>query len=208
MNPIIINEYGWLWLNRDGSTTTLTDYVYPNAFGPDLSTEERLELYARNLGILTEYWRAHRKAAGVLHFCGLGYSRSEDPRGQTSDHFIDLDSLRFDPDFVTFVKPAFNPTGLFLNWFETRVNLNDSISVPVIAINDHPVGVSGTLTIFWVYENGKKMVAEQAISIDPAGKLDLNFVIPPPPATGIVELTASFQSTGEKVVSRRLCNAV
>ncbi|MDV7390380.1 hypothetical protein RZS08_03460, partial [Arthrospira platensis SPKY1] len=33
-NPLLINEYAWLWLNRDGSTTTLTDRVYEVAFDP------------------------------------------------------------------------------------------------------------------------------------------------------------------------------
>ncbi|MBT6004623.1 MAG: hypothetical protein HOG79_02815, partial [Prolixibacteraceae bacterium] len=27
-NPIIVNEYAWIWLNRDGSPTTLTDRVF------------------------------------------------------------------------------------------------------------------------------------------------------------------------------------
>ena len=31
--PIIINEYCWLWLNRDGSPTCLTDKVYETAAG-------------------------------------------------------------------------------------------------------------------------------------------------------------------------------
>ena len=34
--PIIINEYDWLWLNRDGTPTCLTDEVYENLLGPDV----------------------------------------------------------------------------------------------------------------------------------------------------------------------------
>lgn len=33
---VIINEYGWLWLNRDGTPTTLTKDLYNNLLGPNL----------------------------------------------------------------------------------------------------------------------------------------------------------------------------
>jgi len=39
-NPIILNEYGWLWLNCNGTTTTLTDKVYANVF-PEADTPEK-----------------------------------------------------------------------------------------------------------------------------------------------------------------------
>ena len=73
--PIIINEYAWLWLNRDGTPTCLTDKVYEKLLGPELDDRAARELYARYLAAKTEFWRAHRECAGVLHFCGLGYSR-------------------------------------------------------------------------------------------------------------------------------------
>ena len=48
------------------------------------------EAAARYVAALTEFWRARRACAGVLHFCGLGYSR---PNGQTCDDFVDIDWL-------------------------------------------------------------------------------------------------------------------
>jgi beta-galactosidase len=108
--PIIINEYGWLWLNRDGTPTCLTAKVYEKLLGPDSTTEQRRVLYAKYLAALTEFWRSGRKCAGVLHFCGLGYSRAGDkPRpegGATSDHFIDLENLTFEPNFEKYVRDA------------------------------------------------------------------------------------------------------
>ncbi|HEX41339.1 MAG TPA: hypothetical protein ENN81_04675, partial [Phycisphaerales bacterium] len=69
----------------------------------------------RYLAALTEFWRAHRRCAGVLHFCGLGYSRpgfEERPLGgATSDHFIDLEKLEFEPMFEQYVRDAFAPVG-------------------------------------------------------------------------------------------------
>ncbi|HXK60994.1 MAG TPA: glycoside hydrolase family 2 TIM barrel-domain containing protein [Acidobacteriota bacterium] len=137
---IIINEYAWLWLTRDGNPTCLTDKVYESLLGPNSTVDERRQLYARYLAALTEFWRAHRECAGVLHFCGLGYSRPGDkPRpegGATSDHFVDLESLTFEPYFETFVKQAFNPLGLMLDfWFEEVApgSLHDT---KVFLIND------------------------------------------------------------------------
>jgi len=48
-NPIVINEYAWLWLNRNGTKTTLTDKVYPNCWGPGLTVDQRLDRYTRTL---------------------------------------------------------------------------------------------------------------------------------------------------------------
>jgi hypothetical protein len=136
-NPSIINEYGWIWLNRDGSTTTLTDKVYETFWkGSQLTAQARLYIYARNLAMLTEYWRAHRQAAGVLHFCGLGYSRSQAPRGQTSDHFVDIRNLTFEPTFYKYVNPAFAPVGLMIDVWEKSYDPSAKLIVPIHVVND------------------------------------------------------------------------
>jgi len=88
--PFLINEYGWLWINRDGSLPNLTVDVYRRLLGEDATVDQRFEYYARALAAKTEFWRHRRKCAGVLHFCGLGYSR---PDGQTSDHWRDVAAL-------------------------------------------------------------------------------------------------------------------
>jgi len=69
--PYLINEYGWLWINRDGSLPTLTT----RSTGRSSARTPRLrnggKYYARTLAAKTEFRRSHRKCAGVLHFCGL-----------------------------------------------------------------------------------------------------------------------------------------
>jgi len=204
-NPIIINEYGWLWLNRDGSTTTLTDWVYPNAFGKEMDREERLETYARTLGILTEYWRAHREAAGVLHFCGLAYSRAEEPRGQTSDHFTDIAALELEPHFVEFVRPAFNPVGLFIDWFEQEVPGNEKLQIPVIVINDLDTPREGRLQLEWHLGDARVHATTAGISLEPFGRIDTTFSIQSPGTPGEWELVFSMDTEEETGVSRRQC---
>ena len=82
-------------------------------------------LHARYVAALTEFWRCHREAAGVMHFCGLGYSRPGDkPRpegGATCDDFIDVEKLIFEPLFEQYVREAFNPVGLMLDFWAEEV---------------------------------------------------------------------------------------
>jgi len=85
---------------------------------------------------LTEYWRAHRKAGAVMHFCGLGYSRPEKPRGQTSDNFTDINNLTYEPHFYKYMKAAFSPVGIMLEFWEKNLKNGEKISVPVHLIND------------------------------------------------------------------------
>lgn len=205
-NPIIINEYGWLWLNRDGTTTTLTDRVYPNAFGPGLTIDEQLELYGRSLGIVTEYWRAHRTSAGVLHFCGLGYSRSAEPRGQTSDHFTDIRNLVLQPDFVRYVRPAFHPVGLFLDWFEQEVEAGAAIEVPVIVINDLNRKVEMEIILRWVGEGLEEVAVKKQLRLDPFGKVELTFSVTAPDQAGNYELVLETEYDGELISGIRRCD--
>ena len=123
--PVLINEYGWLWLDREGQPTCLTEKVYASLLGNESTVEQRRVLYARYLAALTEFWRCHRQCAGVLHFCGLGYSRpGNKPRpegGATSDHFQDVAMLEFEPHFVEYVGDAFNPLGIMLDFWVDEV---------------------------------------------------------------------------------------
>lgn len=138
--PILINEYAWLWLNRDGTPTCLTENVYEKLLGPDSTTEQRRVLYAKYLAALTEFWRSGRQCAGVLHFCGLGYSRPSDkPRpegGATSDHFIDLEKLTFEPHFEWHVRDAFAPVGIMLDYWGQALPAGQEHTFKIVIIND------------------------------------------------------------------------
>jgi beta-galactosidase len=132
-NPVIINEYGWLWLNRDGSPTTLTKKLYENLLGSRSTPETRWELYAKYTAAETEFWRCHRKVAGVLHFTSLGYAR---PDGQTCDNWIDLANLIWEPQFYKYMHDAFSPVGLMVDFWDDTIIKGVDHDIPVIAIND------------------------------------------------------------------------
>jgi len=202
-NPIILNEYGWIWLNRNGSTTTLTDKVYENVFPEANTPEKRLEVYARNLAILTEYWRAHRKAAAVMHFCGLGYSRPEKPRGQTSDNFTDIQNLVYEPHFFKYLKPAFSPVAVMVDFWEKYVSQGQQLIIPVHMINDTYDKAEGYLNLTFYY--GNEIIYKQSTSFSLNG-LRKNLIEIPvtiPDRKGLCRLEADIVYKGESVKSVR-----
>jgi hypothetical protein len=109
-----------------------TKKAYEVLLGPDSTTDQRRSTYARLLAAKTEFWRGRREVAGVLHFCGLGYSR---PDGQTSDHFLDIERLTLEPNFATYVRDAFSPIGLMVDFWDDDSPANAECDVTIVVIN-------------------------------------------------------------------------
>jgi hypothetical protein len=176
-NPVIINEYDWLWINRDGTPTTLTDGVYKTLFQLNSLSEKQIRIiHAENIGVLTEYWRCNRAAAGILHFCGLGYSRSSNPRGQTSDNFIDIKKLDFDPFFYRILKNKFAPLCLMIDKWDKTYSRGE-LTVPVYIINDLPAKWEGEVTL--TLRNSKNQIQRYVakVKIEPSGQTIQEFTI-------------------------------
>lgn len=174
---VIINEYGWLWLNRDGTPTTLTQQLYKNLLGTNSTVEARRELYARYTAAETEFWRGHRKAAGILHFTALGYSR---PDGQTSDHWLDVKKLKWEPEFARYVQDAFAPVGLMIDAWSEDYPSGKEQKFPVVVVNDRDQPWRGNVR-FRILRGGKP-VLEKMLPAEVAGfgtaRLAFDAVIP------------------------------
>ena len=143
-NPLILNEYGMLGLNRDGSCTTTSKGVYESLLGKNSTAPQRRHLCARYLAAETEFWRSHRTCAGVMHFCGLGYSR---PDGETSDHFRDVETLTLDPEFESRLRDAFAPVGLMLDFWDDKRAAGKPCDFPVAVVNDLDRDWSGSVRL-------------------------------------------------------------
>jgi hypothetical protein len=203
-NPSINNEYGWLWINRDGTTTTITDKVYEILWNKNnLTPQERFYLYARNLAMLTEYWRAHRQSAGVMEFCALTICRPTDPRASTSDHWIDVPNLTFEPEFYKYMRPAFSPVGLMVDIWEKDYPVAGKLSVPVYVINDlkQPFVQDVTLTLL----KSDQIVStwQQQANVKPYEVAITPFEITLPDTPDYYQLKAEITVTGEQVFSLR-----
>jgi hypothetical protein len=220
-HPLIINEYGWLWLNRDGTPTTLTRKYYDAVLGPDATAEQRFYHYARLMAAETEFWRTGRACAGVLHFCGLGYSR---PDGQTSDHFGDLENLKFEKYFDEFVRESFNPVGLMIDSWAFDLPANETREIPVVLINDLYEPWRGKVRLQIVPHDGWTLYPtpdqnerrgptvrkgstafdeSQECALDPLGKTSLRFQVKAPEKPGDYWLIASLDHNGKTVRSLR-----
>jgi len=201
--PYLINEYAWLWLHRDtGKPTRLTGKVYERILGPGEHPKAVYgETYARYLAALTEFWRARRQCAGVLHFCGLGHAR---PDGYTSDNFLDLDTLEFDPYFERYVRDAFSPVGVWLNFAEPKLKPDaGKHTIPVVVINDLPEAWRGEVRLTLTAREGEKEVwrtATEDAALEPFGKRTFRYAMPVPKAAGRYRLTAELRTVGEEVV--------
>ena len=202
-NPVIINEYAWLWINRDGSPTTLTDGVYKGLFGDNLTVDQRRHLYAEHLGIMTEYWRCHRTAAAIMHFCGLGYSRSEPPMGQTSDNFIDIENLVYEPVFYKKIKPKFAPLCLMIDKWEKEYPSGSVIDVPVYVINDLPDDWTGNLTLQITKGNSSVKSINKEIEVQSFGRNIEQFEISIPDNPGKFELVSQLVHNSDTITSIR-----
>ncbi|MHC4508647.1 MAG: glycoside hydrolase family 2 protein [Planctomycetota bacterium] len=202
--PIIINEYAWLWLNRDGTTTCLTDKIYESLLGPNSTVPARRVLYARCLAALTEFWRGHRKCAGVLHFCGLGYSRPGDkPRpegGATSDHFIDLEKLILEPNFEKYVGDAFSPVALCIDFWAEELAGGEERPFRVFVTNDLHSNWKGAIRLRIM--RGDQIVAEQSssCSVDGLGREIVTFTQKIPEEAGDYRMVAELTAEDGEVV--------
>jgi hypothetical protein len=206
--PILINEYAWLWLTREGEPTCLTRPVYEKLLGPEATVDQRRHFYARALAAKTEFWRAHRECAGVLHFCVLGYSRPGDqPRplgGATSDHWLDVERLEFEPHFERYVRDAFNPVGVMLDFWADEVEpaATDRV-VRVVVINDLEREWKGRVGLRIL--QGDRTVAHwsQRGRVEGFGRETLSFTAEWPAVPGDYTLVAELDGRGPTVRSLR-----
>jgi len=204
-NPRLINEYGWLWLNRDGTPTRLTERVYEQLLGRDATPRQRLDLWSYLLAGKTEFWRAHRQYAGIIHFVYLTCSY---PGVYTSDHFRDVTKLELDPAFADYVGQAFQPLGVYINCFQPKLAAGSSRSFKVMMVNDYPQAVRGTLVLSLENKSGQSLAkAEQRFELAAGGDASYELPLTFPAATGKCVLKAIATPNGdgksEATISRR-----
>ncbi|MFV0345461.1 MAG: glycoside hydrolase family 2 protein [Bacteroidales bacterium] len=200
--PLIINEYDWLWLNRDGSPCSLTKKNYAALLGENATPKQRRELYARYTAMFTEFYRAGRKVAGIQHFCGLGYSNP--PDGETSDHFTDLEDVVMEPHYVKYVGNAFSPVGIMINLFEPRFESGKEIEVPINLINDTYDDWSGKIAIILCDREGKELYSTSIESkVVGLAVISTSSTIDLPEQSGEYELIATINYKGRDVSTYR-----
>lgn len=204
-HAVIINEYGWHWLNRDGTPTTLTRDLYRSVLGENATAAQRFHMQATWLAADTEFWRAHRQAAAVVHFTMLGYSR---PDGQTCDHWRagGVAQLVWEPEFYRYVRDAFAPVGLAVDFWREQVVPQTQSRVSVIVTNDLERSWRGPVTLRLQEADGSSRTVEivEEASLAPWGQATVEFDLAWPAELGPYTLTGELRGAdGELVRSVR-----
>jgi hypothetical protein len=196
-HAVIANEYGWLWMNRDGTPTLLTEAVYERLLGKDSTAEQRFQLYAYYLAGLTEFWRAHRNFAGVLHFTWLTCSY---PGVKTSDHWRDVEKLELEPNFADWVRESFKPLGVYINFWQPQLKAASKRSYAVMLVNDEARALPVKLKL--EFEGGTARELEMEMPALGAHTWQMTLEAPAQAGKYVLKATASVQGR-EATVSRR-----
>lgn len=200
-HAVLLNEYGWLWLNRDGTPTVLTPKVYELLLGKDASPKDRLALWAYLLAGKTEFWRAHRNYTGVIHFV---YLTSCYEGAYTCDNFQDVKSLTLEPHFADYVRESFKPLGVYLNFWQPKLKPAEGHQFTVMMVNDAYERAEGNLSLTLENESGEAVArASQKFSIPALGAETYLLDLAVPKVQGNFMLKAEAKAGSEPTLSRR-----
>lgn len=165
----VLNEYGGLWLNRDGTPTGISKGDYRDILGwGSFRPDEYREAYAYLIGGETLFWRAHRGYEAVQHFLYLGQDRKE---GAVCDNFIDLENLILEPRWFEAAYNAFAPFAVYIDSWRDEAPAAPSFALPLIVMNDHADLISGEVRVVALADDGSTLSesAPQFVSVEPYG---------------------------------------
>lgn len=206
--PQLANEYGWIWLWRNGLPSKLTVDVYNYYLGPNSTPEQDRDFQAYDLQLETEWLRSEPNLAGVLAFCYLANNY-----GYTGDWFIDnIKDLKPAPALQWFVD-AFSPAAVFINLTDERYvkqsnphNPGEKLTFKLVKINDLSRNVTGKVTLSVLNSDGKavsKKIIPVILAAYDRSSLPVEIVLPG--KAGGYLILAEFLADGNNhpVVSRR-----
>ncbi len=206
--PQLVNEYGWIWLWRDGRPSKLTVTNYDYYVGHDATPARRRELQAYWLQMETEWLRSSRSLAGVLAFCTLTNNY-----GFTGDWYIgSIKDLEMGPTYRWF-KHCFAPEAVFIDLPDSRYTRHVAPIVPgaqvpvnLVGITDRPVDSEGLLKVR-IYDSDGTVVSsmDREVVIPAYGKANIPTILPAPEKAGGYLIAAEYTPSGSEstFISRR-----
>lgn len=214
LNPKILNEYGSIWLNREGNATTAGMQAYYDQIMRDNTADDRIRIYADAVGKITEFWRSGRHFAGVQQFCALTYSKPTGG-GVTGDILMpDLSAPKFHPEIKEKFRNAFAPLGICISEWSEVCERGTKRTVPVTLVNDYPYDIEDLTVTLKIYkENSGRAVKKysQGVGLKAAGngeggdRRELRFEIALPGSrTDRFRVVAEYQLNGETICSERV----
>jgi hypothetical protein len=203
----LVNEYGWIWLLRNGTPSKLTFDVFEYYLGKNSIPEQNLELQAYWLQLETEWLRSETQIAGVLAFCYLTNNY-----GYTGDWFEgNIKDLK--PTItLDWLRHAFAPAATFINLTDERYTKTLEPHMPestllfnLAGVNNLIKAVSGNVKVKLINQDGK-IVSEQSytVELESFQRTTIPVSLLLPADTGGYVLLAEFTpENGKTVISRR-----
>jgi len=191
----LVNEYGWVWLWRNGKPSKLTTQVYNYYVKENSTAEENRAFQAYWLQCETEWLRSIRAHAGVLAFTHLTNNY-----GYTGDWYInDIAELESGPTLGWF-RHAFAPSAVFINHPDERYMKQFEPHEPgsrllftLKAINDFNEAESGMVKISLLDHKGAAIWSqEQEVQVASYGEKNYPVVIDLPTEAGAYTLMTEF----------------
>ena len=206
--PQLVNEYGWIWLWRDGRPSKLTLNNFNYYLGENATPEQCRELQAYWLELETEWLRSERSISGILAFCHLTNNY-----GFTGDWFInDIKDLEPSPAFHWF-KHCFAPTAVFFDLTDYRYTKHlqpltpgSDLAFNLVGVNDLNKVSSGKVILKLLDEKGNAIsMQEEPIVIESFGKRLQPCLLKLPSKAGCYLLIAEYyeQEGAKPILSRR-----
>jgi len=203
----LVNEYGWIWLWRNGSPSKLTVEVFEHYLGKNSTPEQNWELQAYWMQLETEWLRSNPNTAGVLAFCHLTNNY-----GYTGDWFLDpIKDLKPTPTLDWF-QHAFAPVATFINLTDERYvrmkkphQTGSTLLFNLVGINNLNKTASGSVRVKLHNDIGQ-IEKEQQFSVKLESFIQTNVPVSMvlPAEAGGYTLVAEFTpENGKTVVSRR-----
>jgi beta-galactosidase len=206
--PQLANEYGWIWLWRNGMPSKLTVNEYNYYLGPNSTPEQNRHFQAYYMQLETEWLRSEPELAGVLAFCYLANNY-----GYTGDWFMDnIKDLKPIPTLEWFVS-AFAPSAVFINLTDERyVKLTvphkpgQKLLFNLAKVNDLERVVTGKVNLKILDSEGKTAGSKSMpVTMTAFDRSSFQTEISLPEKPGGYLLVAEFMAEGsiKPVISRR-----
>jgi len=203
----LVNEYGWIWLWRNGMPSKLTVGTYEYYLGKNSTPEQNMELQAYWLQLETEWLRSEPSIAGVLAFCYLANNY-----GYTGDWFSGNIKDLQPTSTLDWFQHAFSPVATFINLTDERYtkfvephNPGSTLLFNLAGVNNLGSSVSGNVKIILIDQTGKS-VSEQTVHVklQSFSRTDIPVSqILPTKIGGYLLVTEFTPENGKPVLSRR-----
>ena len=137
----------------------------------------------------------------------LAYLDSDLPDAFTCDNFRDVVALKLESHFEDYMREAFKPLGVYLDFWQPALSAGAKRSYRVTLVNDLPTPLQGRLTLAWQAARGGKVFSQtaQAFKVPAAGRSNSEFDLAAPTSEGEYQLTAKASCDGQRspTISRR-----